>query len=453
MNDIVMNREAENVTIGACLSDLDAIVFVAPIVSPGDFCVPAHRWMAEAIWWCFNNRTPPTMSAVIDRLIATKRWTDNGNGSRDAVSMADIDAALAATSITDIEYAPQNAMLIRDASFRRAGRIALERASKLFSDQTLPADDIQRAVLKTVGEVFDGRAQRDAAVSSIADIEHQRIASMSDTELPGVTCGIKWLDDLTGGFAPAESWVIAAPYKMRKTTLALNMILSSARSGAPVSVFTVGDSTRDATYRKLLALEINRTMLARRVGEDKHVVSSKTLQYKLRDPFYEELKNVADTELTKLPIRLYDGRDLISDLRETARILRRDHAMYGTRIFVYDYAQACSNGKDDYEKTMNIAGWTQQVSGELGITAIVISQLNENAVRTNDGSEYSPGAKGGGSLPAMANVFLTVAYQEPTVTITLKLARDVRMNDKVSHRINPASGILLDGKNKVNLNV
>ena len=360
----IINKEAEIATIGACLADPNAIIFVASETRPEDFAVPANRWLADAIWWCLDQRIPPTMAAVIDRLSASGRWSDNGK--REAVAMADIDAALRSISETDIEYAPQNARLVHDAAFRRNGKASLERASKLFDNADLPADDIHKGVLRTIGEVFDGRQRRDAALVSVMDEEHQRLAKMGENDLPGVTCGIKWLDEVTGGFLPAESWVIAAPYKMRKTTVALNMIMAAARAGAPVSVMTVGDSSRDATYRKMLAMVMNEIMISDGAGPDRQVVSSKTLQFILKDKYYSELKSRAELHLYSLPIRLYDGRDMIADLGETARLIRRDVAMHGTRIFVYDYAQACAHGLKDYERTTYFAGWTQQITGEVG---------------------------------------------------------------------------------------
>jgi hypothetical protein len=136
---------------------------------------------------------------------------------------------------------------------------------------------------------------------------------------------------------------------------------------------------------------------------------------------------------------------MVSNLNETGRILRRDVAMYGTRVFVYDYAQAANCGQNDYERTSNIAGWTQQLIGELGVTGIIISQLNEATIKIfGDNENYSPGAKGGGALPAMANVFLSTRYAEPLMTVELKLARDTRMGDKMAHRLNPPSGLILD---------
>lgn len=437
---ILVNKEAEAAVIGACMADPNTIVFVAPEASPQDFTVPVNRWMAESIWWCFDNRIPPTMSAVIDRLIATKRWSDTVNKS--AVTMGDIDAVLATVAESDIEYAPQNARLIRMSAFRRNGHLELERGAKLFDDTSRQVDEIQRDVLRLVSNVFEQRGNRDAAIVSVGNEERARIEKMSDNELPGVSCGIKWLDEFTGGFLPSETWVIGGAYKMRKTTLLLNMVLKAAQV-APVSVFTVGDSSRDATYRKLAALQMNRMMIDEHWQDLETVASSKTLQYRLSRPEYQDLRDRAEAIIDGLPIRLYDGRDMIADLNETSRLIRRDVALYGMRVFSYDFAQSNRHGQDDYEKTMFISAWAQQLCGELGITGVILSQLNEATINSKKES-YSPGAKGGGALASMANVFLVTSYLAPFLKIELKLARDSQMGDKVVHKLNPPSGLVLD---------
>lgn len=435
-------QQAEAAVIGACIADPNAIVFVAGEVKPDDFTVPVYNWVARAIWSCFETRTPPTMAAVIETLQTQGRWSNVT--TKTAVSMADIDGVLQSVTDSDVQYAVHNARLVRDAAFRRRGHASIIKAAEYFKDRNLTPNDVQIKVLTAVGHVFDGRASRDAGISSIGEEERGRLGSMTDGDLPGVSCGIGWLDGLTGGFLPAETWVIAAPYKMRKTTVALNMVLSAARAGAPVSVFTVGDSSRDSTYRKLLSMVMNQLMIGDPQASERQPVSSKTLQYRLRDAYYNTLKDRASAILEAYPVRLYDGRDLVGSLNETARILRRDAAMYGTRVFVYDYAQAANYGTNDYERTTYFAGWTQQIVGELGVTGIAVSQLNEATVNAGSSDSYSPGAKGGGALPAMANVFLVTRYEEPTLTVELKLARDTRMGDKVTHTVCPPSGLILD---------
>jgi replicative DNA helicase len=443
---ILVNREAEAAVIGACLSDPNTIVFVAAETAPDDFTVPVYRWLAESIWWCFDNRIPPTMAAVIDRLTTNKRWSDRIGKA--AVSMQDIDAVLGTIGESDIEFAPQNAKLVRLAAFRRTGHTELEKAAKLFDDTTRPVEDIQRDVLRQVCGVFEQRGNRDASITSIGGLERERVKSMKDDELPGISCGIRWLDELTGGFLPSETVVIGGAYKMRKTTLMLNMFLRSAHF-APLSVFTVGDSTRDDTYRKLVALQMNQMMIDEQWNDLGIVASSKTLQYKLTRPEYQDLRDRAEVAIDGLPIRLYDGRDMISDLNETSRYLRRDVALFGTRIFAYDFAQSNRHGKDDYEKTLFMSAWAQQICGELGITGVILSQLNEATIKSGTES-YSPGAKGGGALAAMSNVFLITTYAAPMLKIELKLARAAQMGDKVVHQLNPPSGLILDAGRKEN---
>jgi len=436
----VANPVAESLVLGACLVDQDAIVFVSDVTSPKDFHVPANRWMAEAIWECLSHREPPTLGAVITRLQAMGRWSDRT--APDKICRTDLDNAILAVSDGDIEHAVTNAKQVREAAFRRNGKRLLNKLSESFSDLKLSPDDVQKHVTESIGKIFDGNGERDSSLAAIGEEEEQRIESMADGELPGVTCGLAWLDELTSGFLPGETWIIAGAYKQRKTTAMLNMILAAAQAGAGITIFTNGDSSRASTYRKLLSMMMNQAMIGES-DEYPSTVSSTTLQYRIKDERYAFLKQICMDKLHQLPIRLKDGKDGVGDLRECTRILRRDVALHGTRIFVYDFAQAINYGANDYDRTTYFSSWIQNMAGETGTTGIGISQVNEQTIVGGEDS-YSPGAKGGGALPAAANIFLVTSYQKPLLTVKLKLARDAQMGSKVSHTVNPASGLILD---------
>lgn len=436
----VSNPIVESLVLGACLVDPDAIVFVSDVTSPKDFFIPANRWIADAIWECLTHREPPTLGAVITRLQAAGKWSDRV--APDKICRNDLDSAILAVSDGDVEHVVTNSKLVREAAFRRNGKKVLLGLSDTFSNLQLPADEIQKRVNDGVGKIFDGSGERDSSLASIGEEEEKRIASMADGELPGVTCGLAWLDELTSGFLPGETWIIAGAYKQRKTTAMLNMVLAAAQTGAAVTVFTNGDSSRGSTYRKLLSMMMNQAMVSDPGGYPT-TVSSTTLQYRIKDERYAFLKQVCQDKLYQLPIRLKDGRDGVGDLRECTRILRRDVALHGTRIFVYDFAQTINYGANDYDRTTHFSSWIQNMAGETGATGIGLSQINEQTI-VNGEDGYSPGAKGGGALPAAANIFLVTSYQEPLLTIKLKLARDSQMGKKFSHRVNPASGLILD---------
>lgn len=434
------NELAEAVVLGACLSAPDTIVSVSQETRPSDFTVPVFSWIADALWRCLEEHTPPTLAVVIGQLEAGRRWAGE-RPSRDGVCYEDIRKCVAASSDTDIEFARQNARLIRKAAFRRNGHQAVSQAARIFLDSDLDETSIQQRVSSAIEQSFDGVSSRSGDIASIEEEEQKRLASPRDQN--GIPSGLEWLDDLTGGLYPSENMVIAGAYKGRKTTVTLNMVLAAAAAGYGVSIFTNGDSTRDATYRKLIALEMTRRM----IGNDqfRSEVSAKTLQHPLTVPIYAALRSQVVAYLRTLaPIRIYDGRDMIGNLAEAGRILRRDALLYSVKMAVYDYAQTIVHGQSDYEKVTYYVGWAQNITGELGIPMITISQLSEESVKGNMPGSYSPGAKGGGALPAMANVFLVTKYLAPHVSIELKLARDARSGDKVSHRLAPASGLILD---------
>jgi replicative DNA helicase len=450
-NTIPIPELAEAAIIGSILIKPDVMLDVFDKIAPDDFAIAANRWLAEAAWGCFNAKMTPTYAAIVDRLRASGRFSDAM--VKTAVTFSDIDAILASVTEQDLPAIGDHVRLVRDASLRRAGLSSVTNAAKLFCDMDRDLDLIERDVFSRVGQVFDRAGGRDANVASIGGEEQARIDKIGEGDVAGIPCGIEWLDELTGGFLPSEAWVIAAPYKMRKTTLALNMTISCARNDAPISLFTVGDSSRGATYRKLIALVMNEHLVSRGI-DHLTALSSRALQYPIRVDDYRDVYAYARKVVDGWPIRLYDGQDKIGNLAEASRILRRDAALYGTRIFVYDYAQAVYSGKNDYERTSAFVTWMQQMTGEYGMTGVAISQLNEETIKSG-GESYSPGAKGGGALPAMANVFLVTKYLEPDMTIELKLARDSRVGDKRKHALNPASGLILDNGQlvkQINLN-
>ena len=435
-------KEAEAAALGACLVDPDTVIVVAGIIGPDDFGVPAHGWLAAAIWQCLAERLEPARPVVIAKLRAAGRWADKLSPS--CLSIVDLDLFANAVNEADIRHAPANAITIRECAFRRRGASLLHSTAEKVSDPARPFEALQPLVLDTLSQMFDPMDTRDAGIDAIGAA---RLAAVdSGQSQTGLLCGLDWLDKETGGFQPAETWVLAAPYKARKTTLALNFALSIACAGQAVSVFTVGDSSREATWDKLLAMGMNRAMIGNADYMQMIPASSQGLRHAIGDKRLKVLRDEAAVILRGLPIRLYDGRDLTFNLGECERNVRRDSAMHGTRLFVYDYAQAANAGKNDYERTTAIANWNQRIIGELGISSLILSQLNEETVKSDNGENYSPGAKGGGALPAMANVFLSSKYVEPFVTLELKLSRDSAQGAKYRHALHPGSGLILNTK-------
>ena len=436
MENLLSSPDAEAAVLGAILIDPNLIVPASEEITPDDFSTPVHRWIAIAAWECLLEKIPPTVPVLIEKLKDQARWSEIP--TKEAVVYTDFQSIMMRASDVNLSFIKAHSKIIRDLAFRRNGDRRLREAAQLFLDTQRSASEIQSDCNSILGDVFGRREARDPSLESVGKQEESKTASGVQE---GVKCGLNWLDNLTGALLPSENWVIDGPYKSRKTTVLLNMILDAAVA-APVSLFTNGDSTRGSTYRKLLAMTMNREAI--RYGwEEYRVLSAQALIYPLREERYQKLKEHSKELLHKLKIRLYDGPDLVGSLPEVSRLLRRDRAMFGTRVWAYDYAQTINHGQTDYERVTYYATWCQNINGELGCTSITLSQVSEAGI-TGGGDSYSPMSKGGGALPAMANVYLKVSYDEPRIKVQLKLARDAPQGKFVLHSCQPVSGLILD---------
>jgi replicative DNA helicase len=437
MSALLASPDAEAAVLGAIMIDPNLIVPASEELTPADFAIPVYVWLAEAAWRCLERKTPPTVPALIEQLKSAQRWSETPNP--EAVTYPDFQQLMRCVSDVNIAFIKQHVKIIRELAFRRKGDVRLRQAAQLFLDTQHTPEDIQANCNSIISDVFNRHDARDPSLVSIDQEEEARLAR---GDVQAIPCGLKWLDNTVGGLLPSENWIIDGPYKSRKTTVLLNMLLEAARM-APVSIFTNGDSTRNSTQRKLLAMIMNQEAI--KYGwHEYHVMSSQTLMHALTEERYIKLRDHARGILNKLPIRLYDGRDLVGNLAEVSRLLRRDHALYGTRLWAYDYAQTINHGQTDYERVVYYAAWCQNINGELGCTSITLSQVSEAGIGTNMNDSYSPMSKGGGALPAMANVYLKVSYVEPIIKVQLKLARDAPMGTVAPHHCQPASGLILD---------
>ena len=70
---------AERATLGSVLLDRDAIVAIAPSLTPSDFYLLKHGQIYEAMLACYHQRTPPDLATVISEL-RERGWLEQVGG-------------------------------------------------------------------------------------------------------------------------------------------------------------------------------------------------------------------------------------------------------------------------------------------------------------------------------------------------------------------------------------
>jgi replicative DNA helicase len=299
-------------------------------------------------------------------------------------------------------------------------------------------------------------------------------AFMNSEPPKATSTGLPWLDAQTLGYDPANVWAIVAPYKMRKTTVLLNLLLHAALMGAIQNQPGVAMLSREMTRKEISAILV--AMLAVAYMRNKGTahksiqmpsgepmrmdnISGKMLlrsgaRYLKWEPDRVEAVNWGIATLKKLGnhLRIYDttpGGTGLDDVDSALRVMRLDHTRHNGQIMMLDYFQLFGDKSRDGQKLSEYAAKEmQRITKELGLTTLIAAQQNESAVKGEYAGMHSPGVKGGGDLPQVVDYLMSSKYNDetdtPELTLSMKLSRHSQGKQTETFAIHPQSGLLSD---------
>jgi len=296
------------------------------------------------------------------------------------------------------------------------------------------------------------------------------MALLESKPQPGLSTGVNWVDQTTGGIQPGELWWIAGAYKMRKSSVMRNIALGAARDGASVTIITL-ESPQQVVIAQLVTMMAGEWLLANglyhektRAGTPLNAITARqllTLRANYRtalDPRQVAAVQYGLEEFKRLgrQLRIYDATPANGGVRTLAdvyTILLRDRNLYGANVLCLDYLQRLSGRGDTiFERTSQQALELQNMALRHKVAFVVLAQRNEETIRTHE-DEHSPGVKGGGDPAATADYLFLTRYpvknpdtktvNRELLQIELRLARHGEAGQKAELPIHPASGWLL----------
>lgn len=284
-----------------------------------------------------------------------------------------------------------------------------------------------------------------------------------------LSTGIPWIQEQTGGFSRGDLWWVASAYKMRKTTLMLNLALQAATGGASVA-FLSREMLKRQVAAQLVSMFAVGYLLEHDLYEAKNeyghmlnwISARGLIQAQVGYRRWDRRKvaaidyGIAELAKIKKQLRIYDTSPLggrLSDIASLQSVVRRDIALYDTQIVFIDYLQLFdAPGASLFDKTMYGAHILQEQTKMYNLTTIAAAQKNEDAVKNGNQESYSPGVKGGGDVAATADYLLETRYKygdmsdEKKLEVTMKLSRHGSGGGNVKHvfDIHPSSGLILE---------
>lgn len=390
--------EAEASVISALLLDANRFDLVGGVVTAEMFHDLRHRAMFTAIAGMVMSNKPVDVVTVFE-----------------AMQQAGTLGELTLSDLQDVaQYAPANASLLRYAEIvaeRALIRGLMGAADKAREVAVLPGltaaerlDQCQNLFQKLTAQ----RVTREPKpVSELAVDLIDRINDLAEGQKqPGIRTRIPTLDSLLGGgFKPGKQIVLAARPSVGKSALAMELAYAVAAQGHGAAFFSQEMEASELVDR-----------LTARIGA---IELDNLNTGKLTDSEWSGLVDAAE-QYNALPLFIDDQPGLsLADIQAKARKLKRER---GISLLVLDYLQLCAPADakaSRHHQIEEISRGLKVLAKQLGITTLILSQLNREV-------EKRPSGK-----PTLADLKESGAIEEDADTVILLSADGQRDNGDI----------------------
>lgn len=359
------NVEAEAIILGSAMLDSDLIADLATVVNDGDFYDKRHASIWNAILRLHDAGQPTTNVAVAADLAADGTLDRVGGRAylRDLVSQADGSAALF--------YAQTVA---EDAGARRMASYHLKGLQEAAPGSGVSLQEMLANAQSGLDTASDERTSND--VVKIGSIFEDVVGEITELEehggqVTGLSTGFADLDAKTAGLHPGQMITIAARPGGGKSTLGLDLARAVAiHQNEPAAVFSLEMSRSEITM-KLISAEA-RVELAKirggNMGEDDwNRVARKTPDILDAPLFIDDTANIT-----------------MRDIKTKCRRIQQRH---GLKLVIIDYLQLMTTGGRVESRQQEVAQISREcklLAKELGVTVVVMSQLNRGPENRQD---------------------------------------------------------------------
>lgn len=386
--------EAEQSIIGSILIDKEAVFKVISTIDPEDFYRDEHRTIMKAVYDLAMKEKPIDIISVADSL--------KSKGKLDAVGGIAYLARLA-DSVPNSANVDYYVKIVKDKSLLRQLISIGGEISELGFNQSNDVDALIDTAEKKIFSLSQKRIKtyfvqlKDFLGKSFEEIERRYKLK---TGFAGLPSGFKSLDKITGGFQASDLIIIAARPSVGKTSLATNIaeyVAGKEKKG--VAIFSL-EMSKEQLVERMLCSEAMVDMQRLRTGY-------------LRDEDWNKL-TAAYGDLYEAPIFIDDSPDItVNEIRAKARRLKIENDI---SLIIVDYLQLIrSKGKVENRviEISNITRGFKNLSRELNIPVIVLSQLSRAVDKRDDKRPILSDLRESGSIEQDADVVMFLYRPDP----------------------------------------
>jgi len=378
---------AEQSAIGGMLLSKDAVADVLETVRGGDFYLPKHELIFEAMLNLYSHGEPTDVIAVTDELTKTGELTRAGG--------AEYLHTLTGLVPTAANAGFYSTIVAEKAILRRlveAGTRIVQMGYASEGEVVDLVNTAQAEIYAVTGgvESEDFIPLTEAVTTAIDEIE---AAQGRDGKMVGVPTGFAELDELTNGLHPGQLIILAARPALGKSTLGLDFARSAAIGhDLPTIIFS---------------LEMGRSEIAMRLLSAE---ASVPLQHMRKGTVHtNDWKTIAQTRgrINDAPLYIDDSPNMtLVEIRAKCRRLKQ---RVGLKMVIIDYLQLMTSGKKVESRQQEVSEFSRALkllAKELEVPVIAISQLNRGPEQRADKKPALSDLRESGSLEQDADMVI-----------------------------------------------
>jgi replicative DNA helicase len=290
----------------------------------------------------------------------------------------------------------------KQRELQRLGGVIIDYAGKYSNPDEIISEVTKRldrlVVNSSIGDVIQLGDVLDDLFTSLENRKQNKDSG-------GITTGFPKLDLFTTGYRPGEVWLFGARPSMGKTTFLYNSFLNVAKKG----------------YGTLI---INREMSIHSILERFYAMESKVPLLNIRngdltDAQYEKLRSAKEV-LKDLPIHI--DNSWISDDNFITATIRKYQRTKDIKVVGLDYIQLLTErSADSTHELGRISRNLKLLSGELGITSVILSQLNREVEKRDDKRPLMSDLRQSGNLEEDAD-YMIALYRDDVYVMNSRKA-------------------------------
>ncbi|GAB3610849.1 replicative DNA helicase [Humibacter ginsengisoli] len=378
---------AEQSALGGMLLSKDAVADVVETVRGGDFYIPKHEVIYEAILSLYSRGEPTDVIAVTDEL--TKTGDLSRAGGPEYLHTLTSLVPTAANAGYYAEIVAERALLRR---LVEAGTRITQMGYNGEGEVLDLVNEAQAEIYSVTGsnDSEDYIPLTDAVTAAIDEIE---AAKHKDGSMTGVPTGFADLDELTNGLHPGQMVIVAARPALGKSTLALDFARAAAIKHDLPTIF--------------FSLEMGRSEIAMRLLSAEASVPLQNMRKGTVDQ--RDWTTIAATRgrINDAPLYIDDSPNMtLVEIRAKCRRLKQ---RVGLKMVVIDYLQLMTSGKRVENRQQEVSEFSRALkllAKELQVPVVALSQLNRGPEQRADKLPALADLRESGSIEQDADVVI-----------------------------------------------